>query len=172
MKNLTKKILGIVIPVVIGLNGISHTQETPTKSQRDLYETMILTGIDRGDKEVTKNEYLSALNEIYEKTGLTRTPEMDKRVFDGMDYNKDEVINKEDGFNFIINILDRKEAKITYDLLEKEKKDFDNLEKNFYEGLNSGHTNNLEFQNLQTKYHSMKAKREKYQRLLDVNIQR
>jgi len=72
----------------------------------------------------------------------------------------------------IENPLNMREAEITYDVLKKGEKEFIKLEKEFYRVLDSGNTNTPEFYFLQRKYHSMKAQREKYENILELNRNR
>ena len=75
-------------------------------------------------------------------------------------------------YTSIKNPLDRREAEITSSILRKEEKEFIKIEKEFYGAINSGNTNTKEFYSLQTKYHSMKAQREKYEKILNSNTKK
>ena len=69
----------------------------------------------------------------------------------------------------ISNPLNRSEAQITYDALRSGEEEFKGLERKFRQVLASGETNTLEFSELQRRYHSMKAQREKYEDILRLN---
>jgi len=69
----------------------------------------------------------------------------------------------------IENPLDKRQAEITYNILKRGEKEFIQLEKEFYNALDSGNTNTSNFDSLQRKYHSLKAEREKYENILKTS---
>ncbi|MCR4327621.1 MAG: hypothetical protein NUV46_03505 [Nanoarchaeota archaeon] len=69
------------------------------------------------------------------------------------------------------DILDKRELKITLEELKKTNEEFYRLENEFYEALTTETKNNLNFDSLQAKYSSLKAEREKYQKLLEINTE-
>ena len=67
------------------------------------------------------------------------------------------------------NILDETEAKTTLIKLKEIEPEYKKLEKEFYDLMSQKETDTEYFQELQIKYHELKAEKEKYQRILKLN---
>jgi hypothetical protein len=112
MKNLSKKVIRIITPIMIGLVGMSCAQEVSQKSQDQinfekdyLFPTMIEEGFGEGDHVITRDEYMRN----YTKLTETRR-DSEGKIFDDMDNDNDGNLDFWDGYSIPL-----KKIKIFYE---------------------------------------------------------